>query len=326
MSPIKRVKTIALLCSGGDCAGMNTAIRSITRSALFNKLKVFGVHHGYQGLIDDEFQEFNRRSVSNIMNRGGTVLKTARSKEFMTQKGRAKAIKNLKKHKVDGLVVIGGNGSFKGAHTLCAESNIRCIGVPGTIDNDINGTDYTIGSLTAVEVALDAIDKIRDTITSLERIFVIEVMGRHCGYIAMRVALAGGAEDVLLPDKKHNIDYICREIKAARKKGKISWILVVAEGAGKGHNIARVIEKKTGYETRVTVLGHIQRGGAPNALDRIYASRLGADAVRLLLEGESDKMAGIVANKSVATDLCIACTKKEESDEELYKLLKTLEA
>jgi len=326
MNPVKKVKSIALLCSGGDCAGMNTAIRSVTRTALYNKIKVFGVSHGYQGLIDNEFEEFNRRSVSNIMTRGGTILKTARSEEFRTKKGRAKAIKNLKKHKVDGLVVIGGNGSFKGAHALCKETDIRCIGVPGTIDNDINGTDYTIGSLTAVGVALDAIDKIRDTITSLERIFVVEVMGRHCGYIAMRVALAGGAEEVLLPGKKHNIEYVCREIKAARKKGKISWILVVAEGAGSAHKMASVIGRKTGYETRVTVLGHIQRGGSPNALDRIFASRLGADAVKLLIEGESDKMAGIIANQSVATDLSMACRKKEESEEELYKLLKTLEA
>jgi len=324
---MRKLKRIALLCSGGDCAGMNTAVRSVTRTAIYHGLKVFAVTYGYQGLINGEFTEFNRRSVSNILNRGGTIIKTARSEEFKTKKGRAKAIRNLNKYKIDGLVVIGGNGSFKGAHALCKECGvIKCIGIPGTIDNDINGTDYTVGALTAVEVALDAIDKIRDTITSLERIFVIEVMGRDCGYIAMRVALAGGAEEVLLPGVKYDINKVCHEIKAARKKGKISWILVVAEGAGSAHNIAKTIEKKTDYETRVTVLGHIQRGGSPNALDRILASRLGADAVRLLMEGESDKAAGIVANRLVTTPFSIACQKKQESEEELYSLLKILEA
>jgi 6-phosphofructokinase 1 len=323
---MSKIKRIAFLTSGGDCAGMNTAIRSITRTALHHGIKPFAVTHGYKGLIDDNFTEFNRRSVSSIMNLGGTIIKTARCEEFMTKKGRRKAFENIKKNKIEGLVVIGGNGSFKGAHALCNEYDIRCMGVPGTIDNDINGTDFTIGSFTAVGVALDAIDKIRDTATSLERIFVVEVMGRESGYIAMRVALAGGAEDVLLPNVKPDIKGICKEINTAYKKGKVSWILVVAEGAGHGHKIAERIEKITGYETRVTVLGHIQRGGAPNAIDRILASRLGSSAVTALVDGETDKMVGIVSNKVVLTDLETACRKRQESDKELYKLLKILES
>jgi 6-phosphofructokinase 1 len=321
-----KIKRLAFLTSGGDCAGMNTAIRSITRTALYYGIKPFAVMHGYKGLMYGDFAEFNRRSVSSIMNLGGTMIKTARSDEFMKKTGRAKAASNLRNQKIDGLIVIGGNGSFQGAHALCREFGIRCIGVPGTIDNDINGTDFTIGSFTAVGVALDAIDKIRDTATSLERIFVVEVMGRESGYIAMRVALAGGAEDVLLPEKKPNLDSVCKEIKSAYKKGKVSWILVVAEGAGHGHKIAEIIEKKTGYETRVTVLGHIQRGGAPNAIDRVLASRLGSSAVTALMDGKTDKMVGIVSNKVVLTDFAVACKKKPAEDKELYKLLKILEA
>lgn len=326
MSTAGKIKRIAILTSGGDCAGMNTALRSVVRTAIYHGIRPFAVIHGYRGLIKGNFTEFNRRSVSSIMNLGGTIIKTARSEEFKTKGGRLKAIKNLNKHKIDGLVVIGGNGSFRGAHLLCEESGVKCIGVPATIDNDINGTDYCIGSLTCVGVALDAIDKIRDTVSSLERIFVVEVMGRHCGYIAMRVALAGGAEEVLLPEIKPDFKKICKEISSARKKGKVSWILIVAEGAGRGHKIAYNIQKMTGYETRVIVLGHIQRGGSPNAIDRILASRLGSSAVTALIEGETDKMAGIVANRLVLTSFSQACKKKIETDEKLYELLKVLEA
>lgn len=323
---VSRVKRIAVLTSGGDSSGMNAAIRSVTRTAIYSGIKVFGVMRGYQGLIKADMKEFNRRSVSNIINLGGTILKTARSEEFKTRKGRLKAAQNLKKKGIDGLIVIGGDGSFRGAHLLCQEWGIRCIGVPATIDNDLNGTDFTIGSNTALEVALDAIDKIRDTVTSLERIFVVEVMGRKCGYIAMRTALAGGAEDVLLPGTRYDLNKICQEIRLARRKGKVSWILIVAEGAAKANRIARIIEKKTGYETRVTVLGHIQRGGRPSAMDRILASRLGAAAVTLLMQGESDKMVGVIADQVEATELSYACEAKKDTDRELYKLLKILEA
>lgn len=306
---------------------MNAAVRSVVRSAIFNGLSVFGVMRGYQGLMKGEIERLNRRSVSNIINSGGTILKTARSKEFKTKKGQRKAVKQLKRLKVDGLVVIGGDGSFRGAHALCKNYGIHCIGVPATIDNDINGTDFAIGSDTAVNVALDAIDKIRDTVTSLERIFVVEVMGRDSGYLAIRVALSGGAEDVLMPEIKFNIDKICKEINSAHKKGKISWILIVAEGAAHAHNIAKIIKKKTGYETRVTVLGHIQRGGRPTAWDRILASRLGAKSVELLMHGENDKMVGIVSDEVKAVDLTIACKKRKDTDKSLnlYRLIKTLE-
>jgi 6-phosphofructokinase 1 len=323
---MKKIKKIAFLTSGGDCAGMNTAIRSITRTAIYYGIRPFAVTRGYKGLIQGDFTEFNRRSVSSIMNLGGTIIKTARCEEFTTKKGRKKAADNLRKNDIDGLIVVGGNGSFRGAHALCEETDVRCIGVPGTIDNDINGTDFTIGSFTAVGVALDAIDKIRDTATSLERIFVVEVMGRKSGYIAMRVALAGGAEDVLLPSSRKDLKGICSEINSAYEKGKVSWILIVAEGAGSGQDIAKRIEKQTGYETRVTVLGHIQRGGAPGAIDRILASRLGSSAVTALMKGHSDKMVGIISNKVVLTSFAKACRNKKESDRGLYRLLKVLEA
>ncbi len=315
------------MTSGGDCSGMNATLRSVVRSAIYNGLSVLGVMRGYAGLMKGEIVELNRRSVSNIINRGGTILKTARSEEFKTKKGQRKAAQQLKKLKIDGLIVIGGNGSFKGAHNLYRNWGINCIGVPATIDNDVNGTDFSIGSDTAVNVALEAMDKIRDTVTSLERIFVVEVMGRDSGYLALSVALSGGAEEVLIPEIKFNLNKICQEINSAHKKGKISWILIVAEGAGKAHDIARIIEKKTGYETRVTVLGHIQRGGCPTAQDRILASRLGAKAVELLLQGESDKMVGLVADEVKVVDLKFACQKREDIAKslDLYRLIKTLE-
>ncbi|MFH0731544.1 MAG: 6-phosphofructokinase [Candidatus Omnitrophota bacterium] len=329
---MSRIKRIAVLTSGGDCSGMNAAIRAVVRCAIFNGLSVFGVMRGYEGLIKGDMKQLNRRSVSNIINMGGTILKTARSKEFMTKNGQRKALRQIAKFKIDGLAIIGGDGSFRGAHILCADYGVRCIGIPGTIDNDINGTDFTIGSDTAVNVALDAIDKIRDTVSSLERIFVVEIMGRECGYIAARVALAGGAEDVLMPEMKFDMSKICREINAAHKKGKLSWILLVAEGVGSAHEVAKIVQKKTGYETRVTVLGHIQRGGRPTAQDRILAARLGAKAVELLIQGESDKMAGIVSDRVMAVDLEFACNQKSNVEEntkkniELYKLTKILEA
>jgi len=321
----KKIERLAVLTSGGDSCGMNAAIRSVVRTALYYKIGIFGVMSGYKGLIEGEIEELTRRSVSNIINRGGTILKSARSEEFKTKKGRQKALTNIHKHRIDGLVVIGGDGSFRGAHIFGRESGLPCIGVPGTIDNDVKGTDFTIGSNTALTVALDAIDKIRDTVTSLERIFVVEVMGRECGYIAMRVALAGGAEDVLLPGAKNNLNRICTEIRDARRKGKMNWILIVAEGAGDAGKVARIIEKKTGYETRVTVLGHIQRGGIPTAIDRILASRLGAAAVELLMQHKSDKMVGIVSDRVEVTELSYATRKDREDHRELYNLLKILE-
>lgn len=317
------MKRIAVLTSGGDCPGMNAAVRGVVRFATHKRREVIGVLKGYQGLIDGELKILYHRSVSNIINRGGTILKTARSKEFMTQAGQKKAVGVIKDNKIDGLVVIGGNGSFCGAHLLATRWSIPTIGIPATIDNDISGTDCAIGSDTAVNTALEAIDKIRDTATSLERIFIIEVMGRDSGFIALQVGLASGAEDIVIPEIKYDIIKMCNDIKFGHKRGKISWIIVVAEGGAKAEDIARRITNKTKLETRVVVLGHIQRGGAPTAFDRILALRLGAYAVESLIKGETDKAVGIVSNEIKLINLSFAC-KRKKSATCLYKLIQIL--
>jgi len=282
---------------------MNAALRSVVRTALHNNLKVVGVRYGYAGLIQADFIDMNSRSVSNIIGRGGTILKTARNKEFRSKEGRARAISNIKSHDIDGLIAIGGGGTYAGALELYKESKIPVIGIPGTIDNDIFGTDHTIGSDTAVNTALEAIDKIRDTATSMERIFVVEVMGRDSGYIAAQVALAGGAECALIPEEKFDLDVMSEDIVEGNIRGKISWIIVTAEGAIKGEELARLIHEKTSLEVRVTVLGHIQRGGSPSALDRILGARFGSSAVELLLKGKSNVAVGIIHDEIVATPL-----------------------
>jgi len=282
-----------------DCAGVNATIRAIVRTANKYDIEVVGVLRGYDGLIDDDIILLDRRSVSGIINQGGTILKTARSKRFFIEFEQKKAAKNLKENNIDGLIVIGGDGSLRGAHVLATQYNIPVIGIPATIDNDINGVDLTIGADTAVNVALDALDKIRDTATSLERIFVVEVMGRECGYIAMQVALAGGCEEVLIPEKNFDIDRMCKEIKEGNRKGKTSWIIIVAEGKAKGRDIASIITEKTNLETRVVVLGHIQRGGHPTSIDRILAARLGNYAVNMLKDGLTDHCVSIKDGKLV---------------------------
>lgn len=317
------MKRIGVLTSGGDCPGMNAALRSVVRFAVHNRKEIIGVFRGYQGLIEGELKRLDRRSVSNIINRGGTILKTARSKEFMTVAGQRKAVRVIKTHKIDGLVVIGGNGSFRGAHLLAAKYAIPTIGIPATIDNDISGSDFAIGSETAVNTALGAIDKIRDTATSLERIFVVEVMGRESGFVALQVGLAGGAEDVVIPEIRYDITKMCNDIKSGYKKGKISWIIIVAEGGAEAKDIAKRITNKTKLETRVVVLGHIQRGGTPTAFDRILALRLGAFAVESLIRGETNKAVGMVTNEIKLIDLPFAC-KKEKLDTSLYKLIQIL--
>lgn len=322
----KKIKRIGVLTSGGDSSGMNAAIRSIVRCAIYHKVEVFGFYRGYDGLIKNDFTMMTRRSVSNIIGRGGTILKTVRCPEFIKKEGQKKAVGVIHKNKIDGMIIIGGNGSFKGAHKLSSLWGIPTIGVPGTIDNDVNGTDFSIGSFTAVNVALDAIDKIRDTATSMERIFVVETMGRSKGFITMLVGLAGGVEDVLLPEMKFDLNVICRDIIKGRKKGKISWIILVAEGAAKAEDVASFITKKTGFETRVVVLGHVQRGGSPMAIDRVLASRLGAYAVELLLKGETDKTAVVKADKIEAVDLITAVKPVNQIDTELYDLMKILAA
>ncbi len=319
-----KIKRIGLLTSGGDCPGMNACIRSIVRTAIFRGLEVCGIFKGYQGLIEGQVKCLKRRSVSNILSYGGTILKTARSSEFKSLSGQKRAKSVIEENGLDGLIVIGGDGSFRGAHLLWRRWKFPVIGVPATIDNDINGTDSTIGTDTAVNTALYAIDKIRDTATSLERIFVIEVMGRETGYIALQVGLAGGAEDIIISERRYNIDKMSADIRAGYKKGKISWIIVVAEGAACAADVAGRITRKTGFETRVTVLGHIQRGGSPSADDRVLATRLGAKAVEFLIAGQADKMVGVVNNRIKAVDLSYAIKKKKVDTETLYKLIRIL--
>lgn len=321
---IGKMKRIAVLTSGGDGAGMNAAIRSVVRCALHHKLEVRGVIRGYDGLIKDEIVELNHRSVANIISRGGTFLKTSRCPEFQTKEGMRKAFETLRRHQIDGLVVIGGNGTYAGAHEFFHKYKFPIVGVPGTIDNDLYGTDRTIGCHTAVNTALDAIDKIRDTAHSMERIFVVEVMGRNSGYIAMQVAIGSGAEDVIIPERKFDYKKMYEEIEAGRKKGKVSWMIIVAEGAGKAHEVAEKVTKITGFETRYVVLGHIQRGGTPTAPDRILATAVGAAAVECLVKGQYGKSVGVWKNKINVVDLTQSRRAINIPINQYYKLIKLL--
>jgi len=320
----KQIKKIGVLTSGGDGPGMNTAIRAVVRSAVYHGLGVTGFIRGFEGLVDDDTVELNHRSVANIIDQGGTFLKTARSSRFREEEGQKKAVATLKNHNVDALVVIGGDGSYAGAHDLYAKWKIPTVGIPGTIDNDICGTDQTIGCHTAVNTALDAIDKIRDTGHSMERIFVVEVMGHHSGYIALQVALGAGAEDVIIPERKFDYQELYEGIKKGHKIGKISWIIIVAEGAGKAHEVADKVTEITGFESRYVVLGHIQRGGTPSAPDRILATRLGAAAVDCLLRGEYGCAIGVLQNKINIVKLGQACTVNVVPIDEYCNLIKML--
>lgn len=316
------MKKIAIITR--DCAGVNAAIRSVVRTARGYKIEVVGVLKGYDGLVDGKFITLDRGSVSGIINLGGTFLKTSRSKRFLTDVGQKQAVKNIQEQKIEGIIVIGGNGSLKGAHLLATKHKIPVVGIPATIDNDITGVDLSIGADTAVNVALDAVDKIRDTATSLERIFIVEVMGRESGYIALQVALAGGCEEVLLPEKEFTIEAMCIEIQQGNVKGKSSWIIIVAEGRAKAHDVARIITKKTGFETRVAVLGHIQRGGHPTAVDRILASQLGNYAVKVLRDGQTDLCVTMKNNKLVTIPLAVAIRPKKIKVAQTYTLIKLL--
>jgi 6-phosphofructokinase 1 len=321
------IKRIGVLTSGGDAPGMNAAIRSIVRTAVHEGLEVRGIMRGYEGLINGEIIELNSRSVSNILSRGGTILKTARSAEFMTESGQVKAVQAIRKAGIDAVVVIGGNGSLQGAMALEKMGGIKTIGVPGTIDNDLGDTDYTIGCHTSVDTVLDAVDKIRDTVTSMERIYVVEVMGREEPYIAIMAALAGGAEEVLYPGSQMDIEVVAKEIKEAESKGKRSWIIILSEGYGDAGTVSREIAGKTGYEVRPVTLGHVQRGGSPNAPDRILASVMGAYAVRALIAGESGKMVGIKGHALHLVDYREACFEREKDqrlNRELYNVTKLL--
>ncbi len=313
------VKSIAVLTSGGDSQGMNAAVRAVVRSGLFHGLKVFAVQRGYQGLINDDIRPMDLRSVGDIIQRGGTILQTARCKEFMTAEGQQLGADNLRKHGIDGLVVIGGDGSYQGANKL-NKLGIKTMGLPGTIDNDIPFTDFTIGFDTAVSIVVDAINKLRDTMTSHERSSVVEVMGRHCGDIALYAGLASGAETILVPEVTFDLDVIARRMKDNFDHGKRHSIIVVAEGAGGGEEISKSIAERNGIESRVTVLGHIQRGGTPTHNDRNLASRLGDFAVRKLIEGESGKACGAINGHLIGTDFDTVISTKKPFNSEMYDI------
>ncbi len=316
------MKSIAVLTSGGDAPGMNAAIRAVVRTAASKGIKVYGIERGYSGLIYEEYAELTRQMVSNTIQRGGTILKTSRCMEWNNPQGREKGANLLRRLNVEGLVVIGGDGSFHGAHYFYEENEIPVIGVPATIDNDIYGTDYTIGYDTAVNIALDAIDKIRDTADSHDMMFIVEVMGRHSGYIALEVGIGGGAEEILIPETKANLEEITQRIFDGRRRGKSSNIIVVAEGAedGNAYTIANKIKRLSGMDYRVVVLGHIQRGGSPTSKDRTLASLLGSQAVFGLLDGKKDVMVGEVNKKIVFTNLKDSWEKKKSIEKKLLEL------
>jgi len=314
------MQRIGVLTSGGDAPGMNAAIRAVVRKAIYHGVEVVGIRRGFSGFIEGEIEPMNLGSVADIVHRGGTVLLTARSEEFRTPEGRAAAFENVKRFGIQGLVVIGGDGSFRGAKTFHREYAMPTIMVPGTIDNDIAYTDQSIGFDTAVNTAVDAIDKIRDTATSHERTFVIEVMGRNTGFIALAAGLAGGAESILIPEQPYSIKDICDKLLKGYRRGKLHSIIVVAEGVASGFEIGKAIKERTGFDTKVTVLGHLQRGGSPTAFDRILGSRLGAKAVEALISGEDQKMVGMVGGNLTLTDIDKVLTFKKNIELDIYNL------
>jgi len=317
------MKTIAVLTSGGDAPGMNAAIRAVVRMGLEKGLRVMGVERGYNGLINGEIKEMNRNSVSDIIQKGGTILRTARCEEFKTEAGREKAVKILKAYGIDGLVVIGGDGSFTGAKLL-SKLGVLTVGIPGTIDNDLAYTDQTIGFDTALNTVLDAINKLRDTSTSHERVSIVEVMGRNCGDIALYAGIAGGAESIIVPEIGMNVDEICKSILEGRRSGKLHNLILLAEGVGGAEEMAKYVEEVTGIETRATILGHIQRGGSPTASDRVLASRLGARAVELLIEGKSSRVVGIRNGQIIDDDIDEALAMPRKFDKNLYDIAMAL--
>lgn len=321
------IKSIGILTSGGDAPGMNAAIRAVTRSAIYNGLKVYGIYRGYKGLVTDEIQEFKSQNVSNIIQMGGTILKTARCKEFTTPEGRAQAYEKMKKHEIDALVIIGGDGSLTGARIFAQEFDVPCIGLPGTIDNDLYGTDTTIGYDTALNTILDAVDKIRDTATSHERLFFVEVMGRDAGFLALNGAIAAGAEAAIIPEFSTEVDQLEEFIEHGFRKSKSSSIVLVAESeltGGAMHYAERVKNEYPQYDVRVTILGHLQRGGRPTAHDRIIASRMGVASIQALLEGQRNVMIGIDDDKIVYVPFAKAIKNDKPIDRELVNVLHEL--
>lgn len=313
-------KTIAVLTSGGDAPGMNAAVRAVVRAGISNGMRVIGVRRGYNGLINGDVFEMNLRSVSDIIHRGGTILYTARSPEFKTVEGRAKAIEVCRSLGIEGVVVIGGDGSFNGARAL-SDEGVPCIGIPGTIDNDISCSEYTIGFDTAMNTAMEMVDKIRDTAQSHDRCSVVEVMGRKCGDIALHTGIAVGATAVLVPEVNYDLETdVIKRIRFTQMTGKKHFIIIVAEGIGGVDKIAKDIEERTGIESRATILGHVQRGGSPTLRDRIVASTMGAYAVVLLSEGKSKRVVALQNGKIVDFDITDALKMEKKFDEELYKI------
>ncbi len=317
------MKKIGVLTSGGDSPGMNAAVRAVVRKGIFHGIEVAGVYSGYQGLIEGNIKTLEAGDVGDIIQRGGTKLYSARCEEFRTNEGQLKAIEQMKKQGLEGLVVIGGDGSYRGAMAL-TEKGFPCIGVPGTIDNDIPGTDYTIGFDTALNTVIEAIDKIRDTATSHERTFIVEVMGRDAGDLALWAGLAGGAETILIPEETYDIDDMVVRLQKGRDRGKRHSIIIVAEGVMGGNELAELIKEKADIETRVSVLGHVQRGGSPTARDRVLGSLFGARAVEVLLEGVGGRAIGMKNHKVVDYDMTEAFTAEHNADMSLYTLSKEL--
>ena len=319
-----QLKKIAVLTSGGDSPGMNAAVRAVVRTSVFYNINCCAVYQGYQGLIDGNMKLINARGVNNIINKGGTILKSARSLEFRTPEGRKKAYDNLKKNQIEALVVIGGDGSFTGAMIFQNEFNFPVIGIPGTIDNDIYGTNYTLGYDTAINTVVEAIDKIRDTASSHNRLFFVEVMGRDAGHIALNSGIGAGAEEILIPEENRGLEQLLESLKRSEKSGKSSSIVVVAEGDKTGKNvfeIASYVEKNLPYyEVRVSVLGHMQRGGSPSCFDRVLASRMGVHAVECLLKGESNVMVGVNNDQMELTPLEKAIKGKSEINKDLLRV------
>ncbi|MBZ4665315.1 6-phosphofructokinase [Mahella sp.] len=323
------MKTIGVLTSGGDAPGMNAAIRAVVRTGAYNDIRTLGIMRGFHGLIRDEIQELDMSAVGDILHRGGTILRTARSEEFKTEAGMQKAIGVIKKHGIEGIVVIGGDGSFRGARDL-TRLGVPTVGLPGTIDNDIACTDYTIGFSTAVNTVIDAINKLRDTASSHDRISIVEVMGRNAGDIALYSGIAGGAESIIVPELPFDVDEICKRIIQGRNRGKQHNIIVLAEGVVLNKEISgtievgKEIEAKTGLEVKVTILGHIQRGGSPTAFDRILASSMGARAVELLKQGIGNRVVGIRDNHIVDFEIEEALSMKRSFNQNLYQLAQIL--
>lgn len=313
------MRRIAILTSGGDAPGMNGAIRAVVRKSLYYGYEVFGIERGYEGLIQGNFKQMDTASVAGIIQRGGTVLKTARSKDFRTPEGFAKALRNLKEYNIFCLVVIGGDGSMAGAKKL-SEAGINTVVIPGTIDNDMAGTDYTIGFDTAINTALDAVNKIRDTVESHSRVAIIEVMGRSAGHIALMTGLACGAEKILLPEEKLDLDSVCRKLSETYKRGKRYSIIVVAEGAASGYDVAKAIKEKTEFDASVTVLGYIQRGGSPSARDNIMASRMGSMAVDAIAENTMNCLVGANLGEIVLLDYATAIQGARGVNKKLHRL------